>query len=181
MKIEPIIDVDQFTTEIQEEINDLTEAMRTQTARAAYYAMLYAKAQKQAKDVDLLVKLVEAKLNKLMREQLNQAANDLAEEEGSKPERVTVDMVKAEVLLHPEMRKYLQMQIDADEIKGVCYAASEAFRTRREMLTSLGHLTREQMRTNITIQGARGVESVRERHRNRFERRQQQGEAETTE
>lgn len=180
MQIENIIEVDQFTKEIQEEISDLTEAMRTQTARAAYYAMLYAKARKQSDDVGLLVKLIEAKLTKVMRERLNEAAKQLAEEESSKPEKITVDMVKAEVLLHPEMRKYLQMQIDADEIKGVCAAASDAFRTRREMLTSLGHLTREQMRTNLTIQGQRDGGSVRERYRQRTAAREA-GEAEATE
>jgi hypothetical protein len=182
MNIEQIIDVDKFTQEIQEEINDLDEAFRTQTGRAAYYAMLYAKAQKQADDVELRVKLVEAQLTKIMREKLNEAARQLADEEGSKPERITVDMVKAEVLLHPEMRKWLQMQIDADEIKRVCAAASDAFRTRREMLTSIGMLTREQMRANFTIQGAKGAQTVRDRHRQRLERRQQQQEeAETTE
>jgi heme oxygenase len=52
------------------------------------------------------------------------------------------------------MIRELQLQIDADEIRAVCNAASDAFRTRREMLTGLGHLTREQMRSNLTVQTA---------------------------
>ena len=63
-------------------------------------------------------------------------------------------MVRAEVALHPEMRKWLELQIDADEIYSICKAAYDAFYTRREMLTSMGHMTREQMRANLTIKSA---------------------------
>lgn len=182
--LDDIIDVAEFTALITADIaDDLMEAFRTQTGYAATYAVHAASARRQAADIDLMVKLVDAKLTKIMRQKLTDAANDLAQQEGTKPEKITVDMVKAEVMLHPEMRKWLQMQIDADEIRAVCNAAADAFRTRREMLTGMGHLTREQMRTNITIQGAKGAEGVRARHRDRMARRQeeQSGEAETTE
>jgi hypothetical protein len=171
--LDSIIDIDEFVTLINADIaSDLTEAMRTQTGYAATYAVHAASARRQAADIDLNVKLIDAKLTKVMREKLNEGARQLAEEEGSKPEKITVDMVKAEVMLHPEMRKWLQMQIDADEIRAVCNAAADAFRTRREMLTSLGHLTREQMRTNLTIQGQSSGSSVRERYRQRNEARE---------
>ena len=152
--LDEIIDVDKFTQEISEDITDLDEAMKTQTARAAYYSMLLAKARKQADQVDLLVKVIDAKLTKVMREKLNKEAAELAEAEGTKVEKITVDMVKAEVTLHPEMRRYLQIQSDAVELRSVCSAAADAFRTRREMLTGLGHLAREQMRANLTVQSA---------------------------
>jgi hypothetical protein len=154
MTLDEIIDIDKFTAEITEEITDLNEAMRTQTARAAYYAILAAKARKQAQQVELRVKVIEAALTKSMREKLNKEALDTAEREGTKVEKVTVDMVKAAVMTHPTMIRELQLQIDADEIRAVCNAASDAFRTRREMLTGLGHLTREQMRSNLTVQTA---------------------------
>jgi hypothetical protein len=178
--VSPIIDVEQFASLINANIaDDLTEAMRTQTGYAATYANQAATARRQAEEIDLMVKLVDAKLTKVMRERLSQAARELAEEEGTKPEKITVDMVKAEVMLHPEMRKWLQLQIEANEVRAVCNAAADAFRTRREMLTGLGHLTREQMRTSLTVQGARASSGVRERHAARREARQQ-GEDEAT-
>lgn len=154
MQLEQFIDVDAFTKEITEEITDLTEAMRTQTARAAHYSIQSTKAKKQKDKVALVVKTVEAQLTKTCRKQLMEAANELAEEENTKPERITADMVKAEVALHPTMRQWLEKQIDADEIYAVCKAAYDAFYTRREMLTSMGHMSREQMRANLTIRSA---------------------------
>lgn len=153
--LEEFIDVDEFTTLITADLaDDLMGAFTKQSGLAATYAIKAASARRQCNDVDLIVKMIEAQLTKTLRTKLNDAERELAEEEGRKPEKITVDMVKAEVMLHPEMRKWLQMQIDADEIRSVCNAASDAFRTRREMLTGLGHMTREQMRTNITIQSA---------------------------
>jgi len=154
MDLKQFIEVDDFTREINEPIEDLTEAMRTQTARAAYYSMQATAAKRQKDKVALIVKTVEAKLTKVCREALNKEAVDLAKQDGTKPEKITVDMVRAEVALHPEMRKWLELQIDADEIYSICKAAYDAFYTRREMLTSMGHMTREQMRANLTIKSA---------------------------
>lgn len=154
MEIETFINIDDFVKEIEEPIEDLTEAMRTQTARAAHYSMQATKAKRQKDKVALIVKTIEAQLTKTCRAALVKAANELAEEEQTKPERITADMVKAEVALHPVMRGWLEKQIDADEVYSVCKAAYDAFYTRREMLTSMGHMTREQMRSNMVIRTA---------------------------
>lgn len=155
MQLEQYIDVDIFTTEINEDINDLTEAMRTQTARAAFYGAMNARAEKQLATVKRNLKLIEAQLTKTLRAKLVKAEQELAADEGRKVEKITVDMVRAEVDLHPEARKWSMLLIDAEEIQAICKVAYDAFRTRREMLVSLGHLTREQLRTNVQIQSAR--------------------------
>jgi hypothetical protein len=154
LPLKTFIDVDAFVREINEDISDLNEAMRTQTARAAHYSMQSTRAKKQKDLVANTVRVIDAALTKKMRVDLTVAANDLAEKDGTKPERITADMVKAEVCLHVEARKWAAIQIDADEIAAVCRAAYDAFYSRREMLTSLGRLTQEQMRTNLTIQTA---------------------------
>lgn len=151
MELQEFIDVDAFTKEINEDISDISEAMRTQTARAAYYSIMTTKAKKQKAKVDLFTKIIEAKLTKTMRQKLVAAAVELAEEEGTKPEKITVDMVKAEVALHPEMREWMQRQIDADEIYSVCKAAYDAFFTRREMLKGLGQMSRTQMEQQMRL------------------------------
>jgi len=111
------------------------------------------------------------------------AANELAEEENTKPEKVTVDMVKAEVALHPKMREWLEIQIDADEIYSVCKNAYDAFYSRREMLKSRGHLTTEEMRSNLTIRkamdGASGTGNAISRRAEREAQRAAQKEGET--
>jgi len=153
--LDEFIDIDEFTALITSDMaDDLMTAFRTQTGYAATYAVKAASARRQCADIDLIVKMVNAKLTKLKRQQLTEVEKELAEEESRKQEKITVDMVAAEVMLHPEMIKWLQMQIDADEIRAVCNAAADAFRTRREMLTGLGHLTSAQMKTNVQIQSA---------------------------
>jgi hypothetical protein len=153
--LEEFIDIDEFTALMNADLSeDLMGAFIKQSGYAATYSVKAASARRQCADIDLNVKLIDAKLTKVMREKLTKAERELADEEGRKPEKITVDMVRAEVMLHPEMRKWLQLQIDADEIRAVCNAAHDAFRTRREMLTGIGHLTRESMKTNIQIKSA---------------------------
>lgn len=174
--LDEIIDVELFTSEIEAEISDLTEAMRTQTARAAYYGVLFAKAKKQADSVDLRIKALTAALTTKHRKALNDAAKDLADAEGTKPEKITVDMVQAAVALDPIMRKWDAIKLDADEIKTVCQVARDAFRTRQDMIVSLGHMTREQMRTNIQIQSAKeAATGYRERRARRQQEAAEQG------
>ncbi len=144
-QIDPVIDIDEFTKEITADITDLTEAMRTQTARTAYYGMLYAKAQKQANHVKLNLRAIEATLTTKVRKELVDAANDIAEAEGTKPERITADMVKAAVVLKPTMLNWLKVQLETDEIEQVCRIAYDAFKTRRDMIQSLGHMSRAEM------------------------------------
>jgi len=146
MQLVEFIDVDIFEQEINEELVDLNDAMRRLPERAAFYALRAAKARTQASKVDNLVKAIEAKLKTIHRKKLTDAATALADEEGGKPERITADMVNSAVFSDPNMLKYLDIQLQSDEIKNVCMVASDAFRTRREMLKSLGHLSIEQMR-----------------------------------
>lgn len=155
MQLDQFIDVQKFTDEVNEGLDDITEAMRTQTARGAWYGICHSKAKRQRNKVELLVKAVAAKLTKKHRAALQAEAIKLAEEEGGKPERITVDMVQASVALDPDMLKWQQVQLEADEIESICRVAMDAFRTRSSMIVSLGNLTRDQLKTNTQIQSAR--------------------------
>lgn len=157
MNLDPCIDVDQFSAEINESLDDLTEAMRTQTARAAFYGIGHSKAKRQQQKVALIIKTVEAQLTKKHRKALNDAAIAEADATGTKPEKITVDMVKSEVALDNDMRKWALVQMEADEIETVCRVAYDAFKARREMLTSLGLLARDQLKTNMQITSARSA------------------------
>jgi hypothetical protein len=148
MQLQEFIDVAKFTEEVNENLEDITEAMRTQTARAAWYGICHSKAKKQKNKVELLVKAVDAKLTTKHRKILQ-------DEAGSKPERITVDMVKAAVALDPQMLNLQKIQLEADEIESICRVAMDAFRTRSSMIVSLGNLARDQLKTNVQIQSAR--------------------------
>jgi hypothetical protein len=155
MQLDQFIDVEQFILEVEGELNDIDEAMRTQTARTAYYGIQYGRAQKQAATVKLTLNSVEATLVKKYRTQLEQAARDEVEGSNKQPTRVTVEMVKAAAHVDPAYLQYAKLLIEADEIEMVCRVAYDAFKTRRDMLVSLGHLKSAQLKSNVTIQGAK--------------------------
>lgn len=155
MQLDTFIDVQKFTEEVNENLEDITEAMRTQTARAAWYGICHSKAKRQKNKVELTCKAVGAALTKKYRKELTDAANEEAEASGKKPVAVTVDTVQAHVSLDPQMLKWQQVQLEADEIESVCRVAMDAFRTRSSMIVSLGNLTRDQLKTNTVIQSAR--------------------------
>lgn len=173
MKLETFIDMDEFLSEVKQTIDatNLTQAMSTQTARAAFYSMQSIRAKRQKEEVAHKIKLITAQLTKVTRERLNEEALKNAQATQTKPERITVDMVQSEVALHPKMREWEQLQIEADEIYAVCKAAYDAFYTRREMLTSIGFLHREELRSNLTIRSA-------EENTNKYRERRAQREAE---
>jgi hypothetical protein len=154
MELKQFIDVEAFALEVQGELTDLTAAMQTQTARTAHYGMQYASAKKQAKSVELIAASVEAKLTKSYREQLEAAAREEVDGTNRQPTRVTAEMVKSAVHLDANFLKYAKLQIDADEIEQVCRVAYDAFKTRRDMLISLGQLSRAQLAGNATVAGA---------------------------
>lgn len=177
LSIEEFIDVDQFAAEITADISDLNEEFRTITARTAYYAIQAAKAKTQANRIENIVKATEAKLKVEHRKSLTKAAQDVAEEDGGKPEKITADMVNSAVYTDPRMLRLLDIQLKADEVRTVCNAAVDAFRTRREAAKSLGHLTTEQMRSQMRITGQQTAQSVsnsREEYRKRRASREAQ-------
>ena len=154
-ELDPFIDAAVFLKEIEEDQDNLSEAMRKQTSMTAYYGLQHSKARKQKAKVELAVGTMEAQLTKLMRAKLIQSAATDAELSSSKVEKVTIDQVKAEVAIHKSMRELYAYQIDANEIEAVCRVCYDAFRVRRDMLTSQGLLAREAMKTNQTIAAAR--------------------------
>lgn len=144
MQLDQIIDVDKFTTDIEAHQDDINEAMRTQTQMCAYYGMKHAAAQKQLQRVKLIEKTIRASVSKGIREKIV-AAGD----------KVTVDAVRDATDLDAQVKSYSLILIDAQEIETICKVAYNAFRTRTEMLTSMGHMTRAQMNNNLTVRSAR--------------------------
>lgn len=169
MELQQFIDVDTFTKEVSEELTDLTAAMQTQTARTAYYGIQHGRAKKQKAHVELILDSVEAQLTKKYREQLEDAARDEVAGTNKAPARITAEMVKSAVHLDQNFLKYAKLKIDSEEIEMVCRVAYDAFKTRREMLSSLGRLHTAELRGNATVAGAMEASA---RHRDRLSRRE---------
>jgi hypothetical protein len=159
MALEEFIDIDTFMKEIEEGQDDIGEAMRRQTAKCAFYGIQHTKAKKQASKFALSVRTVDAILTKRYRKEMVDA-----------DERPTADIVKAMVVTNPQMSELLKQQLDADEIETICKVAYDAFKTRRDMLTGLGHLTTQAMRTGNQIATAR--DSIKDGYRERRAERQ---------
>lgn len=160
MQLDTLIDVDQFIGEIDAEITDLTDAMRTQTARGAYYGIQHAAAKKQLARVKLTIESVDATLMTKYRKQLEDAAAAEVEGTNKAPTRITVDMVRAAVSTDPNHLKYAQVLIDAEEIETVCKVAYNAFKTREEMLKSLGHIQNAQLKSELRVSANGAKESI---------------------
>lgn len=150
LSLQEFIDVDEFTAEINADIGDLHEALRTQPARASYYAFRKASASTQRKRIERIVKATEAKLKKEYRKSLVEEAQELAEEEGGKPQRISNDMVESAVYTDSRMLKLTDVELQAIEIESVCRVAHEAFRTRCDMIKSLSILTGQEMRMGVS-------------------------------
>lgn len=170
LKLKQFLDIEKFTSEVSEDMSDLTEAMRTQTARCAFYGMMHAQAKKQLSDVNRVVSAIEASLRTKHRKEMQTAAVQLAEEEGSKPERITAEMVNSALYGDPKMLKVLRIQSEAEEIEATCKVAYNAFKTRESMLISLGNMTRDMMKSQLRIMGNEAkssIEGYRARRRER--------------
>jgi len=147
------IDVDQFTKDIDTEQTDISEAMRTQTAKAAYYGIQLAKAQRQSAKAKLVLRTLEAKKGKEYRKDITDA--------GEKP---TAQLVQEFVDTDNAVVKMRDILNNAEEIEHICKVAYEAFRTRRDMLTGLGMMTRAELNSGVRVSsGRREANNYRER------------------
>lgn len=159
MQVLPFIDVAKFTTDIDAHQDDIQEAMRTQTSLTAYYGIQHAAAEKQLNRMKLVEKTMLASLGKEVRTDM------LAS--GEKPSAASID---ERVSVMAQVKTMALAIIDAQEIERVCKVAYDAFRTRRDMLVSLGNLQRATMQTGLTIRNAKDeVAGYHERRAGRSE------------
>jgi len=171
MSLDEFIDIDEFVAEIESDVDDLHQSLTTQPARLAYYGLYKTRAKRQRDRVSNYVRSIEAKLKKEYREKLTEEAAKLADEEGTKPQRISNDMVEAEVYTDQRMLKLLEVELKAKEIYETCDVARDAYRQRCEMIKSLSILTGQEMRMGISQEirksKKRTVEDYKNRRKNR--------------
>lgn len=155
MQLKKFFELDEFLREIEASVDDISEAMRTAPGRVAFYGAQYVQAQKQAKKVALTVAQIEGRLIQEHRKLLDETAREEVEGTNKSPTRVTAEMVKAAVATDARYIAAQNIKIDADEIEGICRVANDAFKARRDLLSSGAYLKGAELKSNTIIQGAR--------------------------
>jgi hypothetical protein len=168
MQLKKFFELDEFLKEIEASVDDISEAMRTAPGRVAFYGAQYVQAQKQAKKVALTVAQIEGRLTQEHRKLLDAAAREEVEGTNKSPTRVTAEMVKAAVATDTRYIAAQNVKIDADEIEGICRVANDAFKARRDLLSSGAYLKGAELKSGTIIQGAR--EATERYHARRADR-----------
>jgi hypothetical protein len=168
MQLERYIELDSFLKELEQDTDDINEAMRKAPGRVAYYGAQYMLAQKQAKKVALKVAEIEGRITQEIRKKLEETAREEVAGTNKTPTRVTAEMVKAAVATDPRWIASQHIKIDADEIEGICRIANDAFKARRDLLSSGAYLKGAELKSNTIIRSAQ--ENAASYHARRQER-----------
>lgn len=153
--VKDLIDPQQLRSDLEINQFDLSFSMMRQAGLFAYYSECAAKAERQLDQLEQMKDVVEARLDKMVR--------DRAVAEGTK---ITEAQVKAQITLDPKMIAIRTAVNKAKMIASLCKSAADSFRHRRDMLIQMSFNAREegkgQLRTYEDRQ-ASSRESLRER------------------
>jgi hypothetical protein len=141
IKVDEFIDAEKATNEVAVNGNDLQAEFIRQPGLVYYYTSLAAKAEAQHSSLKLKLEATEA-----------QAATNIRNKALSDGEKLTADMVKERVRLVPQVVRVEQALIKAKEVETMLKGIVEALRHKRDSLTSLGLMTRDEMKARIAVE-----------------------------
>lgn len=159
-KVQNFIDADQLSKDISFSPVDLTSAMVEQSALVVHYGTLLAKSQRQTEDLKLVLENAEARVYRQLR--------DKAAETGTK---MTEAQLEKEVILSETVLALKKALSEARQIEATAKIAVDAFRGRRDMLTSMGLMAREELRGEMSINRRNEVEQALDATKERYMRR----------
>jgi len=166
-QLDTFIDADEFISELNADATDINKSMAQVTSKLAWYGIQASKARRQRDDLKQLVEIKTVALNKHFRQALEAVAREEAGDK--KPKSVTASMVDSETLLNRDLIKMQRQLHEAEEIYQICVVARDAMRQRGDMLRSIGALTRDQLKADVSIQDAEtAVEGYKNRRANRI-------------
>lgn len=137
-KVEQFVDPTRIAADVQpvdRNFDSIGQELSRQSSLVYFYASLVAKAEKQLSSLKLTLEAVEA-----------QVATNVRKEAATAGEKLTADMVKERVRLHPRTIAFEQAIIDAKEVETVLKGAFQAIRDKKDNLIALSHMSREEMR-----------------------------------
>ena len=143
MEIKEYIDPEQFKQDVEYNPLQIDKAVDEQAGLTAHYGTQYALAKRQAANAKLAQKVIEAKVNKRIRE----------EAQASKT-KITEGGIAAAVQTDPSVVKAQRDRIDAEYYENLGESATEAFRHRRDMLKERGMSARSEIFSDPKVSSA---------------------------
>lgn len=154
LKVDEFVDVTKIAADVAIDEANLNEEFVRQSGLIFHYIAQHARAEAQLASLKLRKDAVDA-----------QIATNVRSRALADSEKLTVDMVKDRVRVHPTSLRYAQAIIKAEEVVGVIRAACDGMRHKKDMLVTKGHMTRDEMKANALIQGGSMAGDLRERDR----------------
>lgn len=144
--INNFMDPDLLRTHLDIDQHDLTASMMKQAGYFAYYSTLAAKAQQQCDQMEHLLDIAEARLDRKIR--------DAAASTGTK---ITEPQVKASIALEPAMISAKKAVHKASMVATLCKSAADSFRHRRDMLIQISYNSREDRKGELRTFESQGI------------------------
>lgn len=142
-------DEDKYLTDIKVDRNDISSVMAEHASLSAYYGVQHARWEGTYSLLKMRVETFKSQTELKLRKELE-------EELGKKP---TENMVKSALVSHPDYEEYQQKLVKAEEQVILFKNALDAFKQRRDMVTSIGHDLRLEKQGEISVQVAQARQS----------------------
>lgn len=138
--VKAFIDPDQLKQDVQYSEAAISNAYADQASKFVHYAYLGHQAQHQADRLKSKLELMEARIDKEIRE-------DAADEK----KKITEKQIASQILLDARYQRAHEQYLEAKMIAGLAKEALEAFRQRRDMLIQVGADLREEMKGELRM------------------------------
>lgn len=139
-KVRKFVEPDKLKADLAYTPANLTDAFMAQASMFAHYGVLYAQAEKQTNDLELLLEATEATVYRRER--------DNAIAAGEKPTDAGLRQTVSRDKRVNQLKKALN---EARQIEATAKIAVEAFKQRRDMLIQQGLISREEMKGELSI------------------------------
>ncbi len=138
--VEDFVSPQQLRDDLEINQLDLSMSMMRQAGLFAYYSTLAAKAEKQLSQMEQLQDIIEARLDRKVR--------DAAVAAGTK---ITEAQVKAQIALEPKAIAIRTAVNKARMVSSICKSGADSFRHRRDMLIQLAFNSREERKGELRV------------------------------
>ncbi len=142
--VETFVDPERIAADvapIARNFDGIGEELSRQASLTYYYSTLTAKAEKQLANLKLRLEAVEA-----------QVATNVRTKAATDSEKLTADMVKERVRLHPKTIAFEQAIIEAQEVLSVLKGAFGAIKDKKDSLVAMSHMSREELRAAQSLE-----------------------------
>lgn len=155
--LKTLIDPDLYAADTQINPADINDGMIQQASLFAHYSTLYARAQAQYDRFRQLQEIIDAKLDRSIREEMQSAG-----------EKITEKAIEQRIALSASHINAVRNVNFCREQVELSKCALEALKQKRDMLVQLGVQAREEMKGELYIKSAEAREEARRAQRQKL-------------